>query len=229
MKKLIVNPKFLLKLVIAIRLIYWKLFILQVVTKLIIENMIKYHEDCLNNKRIFLAGNEQLLQKKKIGIFVSRTIPLNIIVPSEKFLLSLSELPYVFMGGWHSPFERRILKKLLSADKEAIFFTSKGIKNQSLYKYFTKAITRKRLLIVSLLLEMGKVTLDNSIKRNEMVADIAEHNLFIFINRGGNLENLFNKLLGQNRVPLVFNHSANSVFLKKGKPISLENFKEILL
>ena len=111
--------------------------------------MVKYHENHLNNKRIFLLGNEKLLQKKKIGVFISRTIPLNIIVPAEGFLLSLSELFYVFMSGWHSSFERRILKKLLLAGKESIFFTSKGIKNQSLYNYFTKPINEKRLLMGS--------------------------------------------------------------------------------
>jgi len=191
--------------------------------------MVKYHKNYLSNKQIFLLGNERILQKKKIGIFVSRAIPLNIIVPAEDFLLSLSELGYVFVSGWHSPFERRILKKLLSAGKKAIFFTSKGIKNQSIYKYFTKGISEKRLLIVSLLLEMAKVTLHNSIVRNETIGDITEHNIFIFINRGGNLENLFNKLLNQNKVPLIFNHSANSAFFKKGKPIGLQNFNEILL
>ena len=195
----------------------------------IVKNIDKYHENCLNNKQIFFLGNELLLQKKKIGVFVSRAIPLNIVIPAENFLLHLSELPYVSVSGWHSPFERRILKKLLSADKETIIFTSKGIKNQTLYKYFTKAISEERLLIVSLLLETAKVSLHNSIKRNETIGDIAEHNLFIFINRGGNLENLFNKLLNQNKVPLIFNHSANSAFLKKGEPIDLQNFKEIVL
>lgn len=191
--------------------------------------MVKYHENYLKNKRIFLLGNQKLLQKKKMGVFISRTIPLNIVVPAEEFLLSLSELFYVFISGWHSSFERRILKKLLLAGKESIFFTSKGIKNQSLYNYFTKPINEERLLMGSLLLEKAKVTLHNSIIRNEMIADIAEHNLFIFINRGGNLENLFDRLLRQNKVPLIFNHSANSAFLTKGKPIGLENFKEILL
>ncbi len=191
--------------------------------------MVKYHENHLNNKRFFFLGNEKLLQKKKIGVFISRTIPLNIVVPAEEFLLSLSELLYVFISGWHSPFERRILKKLLLAGKESIFFTSKGIKNQSLYNYFTKPINEERLLMGSLLLEKAKVTSHNSIIRNEMIADIAEHNLFIFINRGGNLEGLFNKLLSQNKVPLIFKHSANSAFLAKGKPIGLENFEEILL
>ena len=155
---------------------------------LIRKNMVKYQESHLKNKRIFLLGNEKLLQKKKIGVFISRTIPLNIIVPAEEFLLSLSKLFYVFVSGWHSSFERRILKKLLLAGKESIFFTSKGIKNQSLYNYFTKPINEERLLIGSLLLEKAKVTLHNSIIRNEMIADIAEHNLFIFINRGAILK-----------------------------------------
>jgi len=193
------------------------------------KNVTNYYEKQLNSKPIFFLGNEMLLQKKKIGIFISRAIPLNIIVPAEKLLLAMSELPDVFVSGWHSPFERRILKKILAQDGEAIFFTSKGIKNQTQYKYLEKAIAEERLLIVSLLKEKAKVTLHNSIVRNETIANIAEHNLFIFINRDGNLEKLFNNLLNQNKTPLIFNHAANSAFLKKGKPIDMENFKEILL
>jgi len=193
------------------------------------ENIVKYYKNYLNNKQIFLLGSEKILQKKKIGIFISRAIPLNIIIPAEQFLLSLCELPYVFISGWHSPFEKRVLKKILAQDKEAIFFTSKGIKNQPQYKYIEKAINDGTLLIISLMEEEPKVTLHNSIVRNEMVADIAEHNLFIFINRGGNLENLFNKLLTQKRIPFIFNHLSNSPFLEKAKPIGLQNFKEILL
>jgi hypothetical protein len=193
------------------------------------ENEIKYHEIYLNSKQIFLSGNKEILHKKKISIFVSQTIPLNIIVPAEQFLLAFSELPYVFISGWHSPFERRILKKLLSADKEVIYFTSKGIKNQKRYKYLAKTTDNKRLLFASLLEEEPEVTLHNSMARNEIIGNIADYNLFIFINRGGNLEELFNSLLNQNKVPLIFNHSANSSFLPRGKPVSMENYKEILL
>lgn len=169
------------------------------------------------------------MQKKKIGIFISRAIPLNIIVPAEEFILSLCELPYVFVSGWQSPFEKRILKKLLSAGKEVIFFTSKGIKVQKIYKYFTKPLNERRLLIVSLLEDMPKPTLHNSKKRNTFISEIAENNLFIFINHGGNLEKLFNKLLLQNKIPLIFNHSDNFDFFEKAKPIGLKNFKEVLL
>lgn len=189
----------------------------------------KYKESTYRNKTFFILGNEKLLQKKKIGIFISRAIPLNIIVPVEKLLLSISDLPYVFISGWHSPFERRILKKILEKDREAIFFTSKGIKNQSQYKYIEKAIIEGRLLIVSMIEEKEGVTLHNSIVRNEIIGDISDHNLFIFINKDGNLEKLFNKLLSQNRSTLIFNHTANSTFLKKGNSIGMENFKEILL
>jgi len=193
------------------------------------RKLIKYDETYLNDKRTFFVGNEMLLQKKKIGIFISRSLPLNIIIPAEKFLLSLCELPYVFISGWHSPFEKRILKKLLAQGKEAIFFTSKGIKNQTQYKYLSKAISKESLLLVSLMKEKAEVTLHNSIVRNETIGDIAEYNLFMFINRDGNLEKLFNKLLSQSKAPLIFSHSANSAFLQKGKPIGMENFKEILL
>jgi len=191
--------------------------------------MIKYRENYLSDKRIFFVGNERLLQKNKIGIFISRAIPINIIIPAEQFLLSLCEMPYVFISGWHSPFEKRLLKKVLAQNREAIFFTSKGIKNQTQYKYIEKAINNGTLLIISLMEEEPEVTLHNSIVRNEMVADIAEHNLFIFINRGGNLENLFNRLLSQGKIPLIFNHSANAAFFKKGRPFGTKNFKEILL
>lgn len=191
--------------------------------------MTKYQENYLNNRQVFSIGNEALLQKKKIGIFVSRVIPLDIIVPAEKLLLSLCKLPYVFIGGWHSPFERRILKKILTQNKEAIFFTAKGIKNQSQYKYLKKAIDEGRLLIISLLKEKAQITLHNSLVRNKLIGDISEQNLFIFINKNGNLENLFNQLLSQGKTPLIFNHEANSAFLKRGRAIGIDNFKEVLL
>jgi len=191
--------------------------------------MIKYQRSYLNNKQVFLLGNEQLLKKKKISIFISREIPLNIIIPAEKLLLSLVELPYVFISGWHSPFERRILKKLLAKDKEIIFFTSKGIKNQSVYNYLKGPFEKGKILMASLYLQKNKITFYNSLKRNSLISDIVNENIFLYINEGGNLEKLFSKLLSQNKTPLVLDHSANSIFLKKGKPISLKNFKETLL
>lgn len=191
--------------------------------------MNKYQKSYLNNEQVFLLGNEQLLEKKKISIFISRAIPLNIIIPAEKFILSLAELSYVFISGWHSPFERRILKKLIEKDKEIIFFTSKGVKNQRIYKYLEKSFDRGKILMVSSYLQKSKITFYDCIKRNRLISDIVNENIFLYINEGGNLEKLFNKLLSQNKTPLVLDHSANSIFLKKGRPINLNNFKEILL
>ena len=194
-----------------------------------IQNIVKYQKTYLNNKQIFLLGNEQLLEKKKISIFISRAIPLNIIIPAEKLLLSLTELPYVFISGWHSPFEKRILKKLIEKDKEIIFFTSKGIKDLSVYNYLKKHLDKGKLLILSFYLQKNKITFYNSLRRNSLISDIVNENIFLYINEDGNLEKLFSKLLSQNKTPLIFDHSANSFFLKKGKPINLKNFKEILL
>ena len=193
------------------------------------NNIINYHKSCLDKKQIFLLGNEQLLQKKKVGIFVSRAIPLNIIIPAEKLTLTIAELPYIFISGWHSPFERRILKKLLYAGKEVIFFTPKGIKNQSIYSYLKEPINNGKLLIISLCIDCPNVTQKNSIIRNEMITKMAGHNLFVFINKSGNLDKLFSKLLSKQEKPLILNHSTNSYFLDKGKAIDIDNFREILL
>jgi len=194
-----------------------------------IKNVVKYQKTYLNNRQVFLLGNEQLLKKKKISIFISRKIPLNIIIPAEEFILSLAELSYVFISGWHSPFERRILKKLIEKDKEIIFFTSKGVKNQQIYNYLKRPFEKGKILIASLYLEKNKITFYNSLRRNSLISDIVNENIFLYINEDGNLEKLFNKLLSKTKTPLVFGHSANFIFLKKGKAINLRNFKEILL
>lgn len=194
----------------------------------IMKNTFKFYETYLNNKRVFLTGNSQLLHRKKIGIFVSRSIPLNIVIPAEEFLLTLSDMSYIFVSGWHSPFERRILKRLLANGKNAIFFTSKGIKNQQLYSYITKPFQEGKILIASLISEMPNPTLRNSIQRNEVISESTDYNLFIYINRRGNLEELFEKLVNQDKMPLVFNHSTNAYFLGKGKSIGQSNFKKVL-
>jgi hypothetical protein len=63
-----------------------------------------------------------------------------------------------------------------------------------------------------------------------MISTFTDYNLFLYINRGGNLERLFNKLVIQGKIPIVFNHSANAHFIGKGRGSSINqsNFREIL-
>ena len=191
--------------------------------------MSNYKEIDIYHKKYFVIGNSEFLYKKKIGIFISRKIPLNIVIPVEEFLISLSDFPFVFVGGWHSPFERRILKKLLYNGKDIIFFTSKGIQNQKIYSYLKNPLKENKLLITSHLENEQKITLHSSIKRNETISDITDYNIFLFIDKGGNLEKLYNNLIDDGKIPLIFNHPLNSDFIKKAKPIDINNFKEILV
>lgn len=157
----------------------------------------KIHRLSLNNNEIFASGNVDLLKKKKIAIFTSQKIPLSIISPAEDFILTLTYAPHIFISGWHSPFERRVFKKLMKQKKEVIFFTPKGIRNFKILNYMKEAYQENRLLIASTLWEKDKITLGNSLKRNKIISEIADYNLFTFINKGGNLEKLFFELINQ--------------------------------
>ena len=182
----------------------------------------------LNNNKIFVSGNTEILKKRKIAIFTSQKIPLSIIPAAEEFMLTLVRTPYVFISGWHSSFERIIFKELTKRKKEVVLFTSKGIKNFKLLSYMRDPYQENRLLIGSILREKDKVTLNNSLKRNKVVSEIADYNLFIFINKGGNLEKLFFELVDQRKIPLIFGHPTNFDFFEKGEVIGKSNLVEIL-
>jgi len=188
----------------------------------------KIHKFSFNNNKIFVSGNIEFLKEKKIAIFTSQKIPLSIIPTAEDFILTLLHIPYTFISGWHSPFERVIFKKLLKKKKEVILFSSKGIRNFKFFNYTEEAYQENKLLVCSTLWEKDKVTLNNSLKRNKIISEMADYNLFIFINKGRNLEKLFFELINQGKIPLIFGHSTNSDFFEKGIIIDKSNFMEIL-
>jgi len=188
----------------------------------------RIHRFSLNNNKIFVSGNTEILKKRKIAIFTSQKIPLSIIPAAEEFMLTLVRIPYVFISGWHSPFERMIFKELTKRKKEVVLFTSKGINNFQLLSYMRGPYQENRLLIGSILREKDKGTLNNSLKRNKVVSEIADYNLFIFINKGGNLEKLFFELVDQRKIPLIFGHPTNFDFFEKGEVIGKSNLVEIL-
>lgn len=186
------------------------------------------HRFKLKNSTVFLSGNTNLLKEPKIAIFTSRKIPLTLILPAEDFILSLKKAVNVFIGGWHSPFEKRVFKKLIENGSKLILFTPKGLKDFKLLNYMVKPYEENRLLIASLSERGSKITLRNSLKRNKIVSEIADYNLFIFIDKKGNLENLFEELINQGKIPLIFGHPTNSYFFDKGKIIDKSNFLEVL-
>ena len=192
----------------------------------------KFHEEIqktlVYNTEIFYSGNIDLLRQKKIGIFASRDAPQSIIIPAEKFVFAISKLPYVFISGWHSPFEKKILEKLLVLEKEIIFFTSLGIKNLRMDNHLIKTWRNGRLLIISFFECNPKMTSLNALRRNEMISDISEQNLFLYVNSNGNLRNLIPRLTKNGRNPLVFNNSVNSNYLKNCAPVDIGNYKDIL-
>lgn len=182
----------------------------------------------ISNIEIFYSGNIDLLRQKKIGIFASRDAPQSIVIPAEKFVFAVSKLPYVFISGWHSSFEKKIFEKLLLLEKEIIFFTSLGIRNMRMDNHLIKTWRNGRLLIISFFEDNPKMTSLNALRRNEMISDISEKNLFLYVNNNGNLRNLIPRLSKNGRNPLVFNNSKNFNYLKNCASIDINNYEDLL-
>ena len=182
----------------------------------------------MKGNRFYVSGNEALLEEKTIAIFISRKIPLNLIVPAEEFLSTIMQTSYVYIGGWHSPFEKRVLKKLTRERTKVILFTSKGIKDFTLLNYMVDSYRENRLLVCSTLLEKEKVTLSSSMKRNRILSEIADYNLFIFIDENGNLKNLFTEIKSKGKTILIFGHSANSSFFDEAIVVNNKNIRKVL-
>lgn len=183
----------------------------------------------INQRSIFYSGNFELLKKSKVAVFASRNIPQSTKVHAERLLEKLTEHDHAFIGGWQSPFESSMLKRLAISEKGIIFFTSLGIRDQSVYNYLRKPMDAGRLLIVSFFEKNQKATNIMSQKRNEIISDIADSNLFMYVRNGGNLDMLIQRLNTKGRTPLILNSPSNSDHFQNSRVIDFSNVQDIIV
>lgn len=120
-------------------------------------------------------GNEELLNKWKVGFLASRKISSSAVLPTLDWAVEIRKCTDVaVVSGFHSRLERDVLKFLLQGKCGIIVVLARGI-YRKLPKVYEKVMNEKRLLIISL--EKDSVTRISEYtahKRNKYVEELSD-------------------------------------------------------
>ncbi len=130
-------------------------------------------------------GNPALLNFPKIGILCSRKVP-----PGCK----LEPPPFdgAFLGGFHSPPEKKILDRLLERGDRIICCPAWGLKGMRIPEEWLPALAANRMLVLEMKNPEGDLAAAE--QRNRFVLKNAEHRWIPHATPGGMLDRLMEEL-----------------------------------
>lgn len=132
-------------------------------------------------------GNVDLLSGYKTAFLCSQKCPANIVLKSYDWAIEQRTKGNCILSGFHSKIERDVFYFLLKGQQPVILVLARGLKKKY-DKEIEQALNDNRLLIVSPFDESVKrITKETSIKRNELMTEIADEIFVAYASSKGKL------------------------------------------
>jgi len=176
--------------------------------------------------KISAAGNTELLNKKKIGLFVSVNCPGVMIFQSYDFVFKMRTRENIsFVCGFHSPMEKECLRSLAAGSAGIIWCLPKSIESFKLPEDLEKTFDDGRMLILSSFPEKTtRITKETSLLRNKIVAAIADESFFSYAAPGGKTEKLCCETIEWGKPVFTLKTPENEEIINRGAvPIDVNN------
>ncbi len=177
-------------------------------------------------KEISYTGNTDLLNNKKIGLFVSVNCPGVMIFQSYDFVFKMRTRENIsFVSGFHSPMERECLRNIAAGAAGIIWCIAKSLESFKLPEDLQKAFDDGRILILSSFPEkITRITKETSTLRNKLVAAIADESFFSYAAPGGKTEKLCCETLEWGKPVFTLKDPENQGIIDRGAiPIDVNN------
>lgn len=140
-------------------------------------------------------GNKEILKNRKIGFLCSRKVPANIILKTYDWTIEQRDKGVCVVSGFHSKIERDIFDILIKGKQPIILVLARGLLKRW-DKEIIKLVDEERLLIISPFeKKIVRPTMETALKRNKIIAEIADKIFIAHSSPGGNLEKIKNKYL----------------------------------
>lgn len=138
--------------------------------------------------------------------------------------------PVTLAGGWQSKLEKALLKmRRPGSPSNIIYVLAKGIHSFRLPKSLRGDLDRGKVLIISPWVHDSRIDQKRVKKRDDFIMDQMERFLFLNIQEGGNLEELFFRCLSQEKEVFLLDHPANQQWMNPQVVPLSKNDVEILL
>ncbi len=160
------------------------------------------------------SGNIDLLNCKKTAFLCSQQCPADIVLKSYDWAIEQRDKGNCVISGFHSKIEKDVFHFLLNGKQPIILALARGLKKRY-ESEIQKAIKENRLLVISPFDESVKrITKETAIKRNEMMAEVADEIFIAYASQNGKLRNLMERNIAEGKKVFTFNSSGNKHLLE---------------
>jgi predicted Rossmann fold nucleotide-binding protein DprA/Smf involved in DNA uptake len=180
---------------------------------------------------LWCRGDTTILNHTLLGIISAREIDSDLTLQSSQFLKQLVFMEDVsFVGGWHSPLEEEALRVLLAQEVSIIFCISKSLDRLIPSIEIESRVSQGQALLLTHCSPKAKrITRDASMRRNELVVELAKAVLVLSAPAGSASLKLARSALGRGKPVHTLEHRLNKDLIIAGAvPATPESIKEAL-
>jgi predicted Rossmann fold nucleotide-binding protein DprA/Smf involved in DNA uptake len=135
---------------------------------------------------LILLGDRGLLRLRKTALFCSARTPGNAILRAHDTARRMRDEGVTVISGFHSPIERECLRILLRGGQPVIICPARAINTMRVPKEIRDAVDASRVLLLSPFRgQPERITKESALRRNEVVAALADEAYIAHVERGG--------------------------------------------
>ncbi|OGA17298.1 MAG: hypothetical protein A3H32_15130 [Betaproteobacteria bacterium RIFCSPLOWO2_02_FULL_63_19] len=135
---------------------------------------------------LVLLGNENLLKSRKTALFCSASTPGDAILRAHDAARRMRDEGETVISGFHSPIEEECLRILLRGKQPLVVCPARAIEALRVPPQLRDALGAGRILYLSPFVERPtRITRESSIRRNEVVAALADDAYIAHVSPGG--------------------------------------------
>lgn len=154
-------------------------------------------------EQLTLVGNEDLLANYKTALFCSARAPGDALLRTFDTVRRFRDDGVTVISGFHSPIEKECLRILLRGRQPIIICPARAIETMRIPSECRPAFEAGRLLFLSPFIgQPRRVTRESALRRNELVAALADEACIAYAAPGGYTERVVEWLKSW-RVPLL--------------------------
>jgi predicted Rossmann fold nucleotide-binding protein DprA/Smf involved in DNA uptake len=142
-----------------------------------------------------LLGNPGLLGARRTALFCSARTPGDAVLRAHDAARRLRDEGVTVISGFHSPIEKECLRILLRGKQPIIVCPARAIETMRIPTECHAAFDAGRILFLSpFTREPGRVTMESALRRNEVVAALADEAYVAHVASGGKTDQIMKKL-----------------------------------
>jgi len=152
---------------------------------------------------LIALGNAAFLSTHRTALFCSASAPGDAILRAHDAAQVMRDEGVTVISGFHSPIEKECLQILLRGKQPIIICPARAIEGMRIPTGCRAAFDAGRLLFLSpFIKEPKRVTKDSALRRNELVASLADEAYIPYFSSGGQTARIA-EMLAEWKVPFI--------------------------